>query len=186
MPVPAPRCAVLLSGGTDSAAAAAALLRDGWDVSAVWVDYGQPAAAAERQASSALASHFSVPWSALALPALRPAGSDGEITGRNDALVAAARGAAPGASLAIGVHAGTPYSDCSPDWAAAWQSLLDVQHGGAVRLLAPLLELSKAEVVALADGLGVPLPATYSCERAATPCLACRSCLDREAWLARA
>lgn len=182
----APRCAVLLSGGADSAAAMAALLRDGWDVRALWAEYGQPAAGAERRASGALARHYAVPWTPLDLPRLGPAAPDGEIAGRNDLLVAAARAAAPEASIAIGIHTGTPYADCSRDWALAWQALLDAQHGGAVRLLTPLVDLVKGEILALADGLGVPLSLTHSCERADTPCRACPSCLDREAGLARA
>lgn len=181
-----PRCAVLLSGGLDSAAATAALLSDGWHVRTLWANYRQPAASAERESSSALARHYDVPWTPLDLPLLAPAAADGEIAGRNDLLVAAARAAAPGDSIVIGIHAGSPYTDCSADWARAWQALLDVQHGGTVRLLTPLVGLVKAEVLALADHLGVPLALTHSCERADTPCRSCPSCLDREPRLARA
>jgi tRNA(Ile)-lysidine synthase TilS/MesJ len=53
---PASRCNVLLSGGIDSALVAFLLCRDGWSVQAMWVDYGQPAAGAERAATGSLLS----------------------------------------------------------------------------------------------------------------------------------
>lgn len=152
---------------------------------AVWVDYGQPAASAERQASKAIASHYGAPWAEVAVGGQRPP-ARGEFRGRNDLLVAAARAALPGASVAIGVHAGTGYADCSADWAHAWQALLDAQHTGSVALLAPLVGLTKGQVYALATALGAPVAVTYSCESAPVPCGRCSSCLDREAFDARA
>jgi 7-cyano-7-deazaguanine synthase len=169
---------VLLSGGVDSALVASLLLGDGWLVRALWVDYGQPAAPAERMASRALAVHYALEWQEAAVGGLMVP-PEGEIPGRNDLLVAAAHARAPGWSVAIGVHTEAPYPDCSREWLGAWQSVLDVQHHGVVALLAPLAGLSKPEVLALAHELQVPMTLTYSCERGPSPCGQCLSCRDR-------
>jgi 7-cyano-7-deazaguanine synthase len=170
--------AVLLSGGVDSALVLALLAADGRDASAVWIDYGQPAAAAEREASKAIASRYGAAWTELVVVGLVPP-SAGEFPGRNDMLVALAAAAAPGRSLAIGVHAGTGYADCSPSWIEEWRGLHAVQYHGTVRLLAPLADLTKVQVYALAHQLSVPTYLTHSCEASAVPCGYCSSCADR-------
>jgi 7-cyano-7-deazaguanine synthase len=101
-------------------------------------------------------------------------------------LVALGAAAAPGRSLAIGVHAGTGYADCSLPWVGEWQELLTVQHHGAICVLAPLAALTKVQVYALARQLGVPRTLTYSCEASAVPCGRCLSCADRRMFDARA
>jgi 7-cyano-7-deazaguanine synthase len=171
--------AVLLSGGVDSALVLALLAADGRKASAVWIDYGQPAAPAEREASKAIASRYGAAWTELVVIGLAPP-SAGEFPGRNDVLVALAAAAAPGRSLAVGVHAGSGYADCSPPWIEQWQGLLAVQYHGTVCLLAPLAHLTKVQVYALAHHVGVPTHLTYSCEAAAVPCGHCSSCADRQ------
>lgn len=181
---PRSRCGVLLSGGIDSALVVTLLTLSGWSVEALWVAYGQPAEKAERRASRALAQHFEVPWrEAIVRGVVVP--REGEIVGRNDLLVSAARACLPGSAIAIGVHSGTPYADCSEEWVGTWQALLDVQHSGTVSLLAPLAALDKPEIMALADTHAVPIDLTHSCERGNEPCQSCRSCLDRRAAVAR-
>lgn len=177
---PRRRCCILLSGGIDSALLASMLRRDGRAAQALWVDYGQPAALAEHAASRAVAAHYALDWqeSAVRGVTVRP---EGEIPGRNDLLVAVAQACLPRTSVAIGVHAGTPYPDCSADWVRSWQALLDAQHGGTVVLLAPFVGLQKMQVVALAREYGVPLGLTHSCESGNDPCGRCSSCRDRAA-----
>jgi len=179
-----PGVVVLLSGGVDSAVVLAMLSAGGHNASAVWVDYGQPAAAAEREASKAIASTYGIAWTELAVAGLVPPAA-GEFPGRNDMLVALAATAAAGRSVAIGVHAGTNYADCSPSWVEEWQGLLTVQYHGAVRMLAPLADLPKVQVYALARHLGVPIALTHSCEASAVPCGSCASCADRRMLDAR-
>lgn len=171
---------VLLSGGVDSAVVLALLFRSGHSPSALWVDYGQPAAEAERIASRALAARFHAPWHEAAVGGLAspPAG---EFPGRNDLLVALGAAFAGGGAVAVGVHAGTGYADCSPTWVNGWQAHLSSQHTGGM-LLAPLTEASKAEVLVMAEELGVPLELAHSCETGPTACGTCSSCADREAF----
>jgi len=175
-------CVVLLSGGIDSALVASLLRRDGWAIQAIWVGYGQPAASAERRASRAVAEHYGLLWREAVVRGIRvPA--EGEIPGRNDMLVTTARACVPGLSIAIGIHAGTAYPDCSPQWLHAWEQLLDVQRSGEIALLAPLAPLHKPQVLALARDCEVPVGLTYSCEAGPRPCGRCLSCQDRQAAL---
>ena len=106
----------------------------------------------------------------------------GEVTGRNAFLVFAAmtqmeRGAK---TLAIGIHSGTPYFDCGEDFVKYLQVMADGYTMGRLRILAPFLLWSKADVWAYCKAEGVPVSATYSCEGGdEQPCGSCLSCRDR-------
>ncbi|WP_366139795.1 7-cyano-7-deazaguanine synthase [uncultured Modestobacter sp.] len=169
---------VLLSGGVDSAVVLALLKRAGRAPAALWIDYGQPAATAELRASEALAGLYDAAWSRVDVHGLAPPAA-GEFPGRNDLLVATAGVFGGGAPVAIGVHAGTGYADCSPGWLHGWQAHLATQRPGEATLLAPLIDASKADVLALARELAVPTDLAYSCETSSEPCARCSSCMDR-------
>lgn len=177
MVTPTRRHIVLLSGGVDSAVVTASLANTA-HVQAVWLDYGQPAAGAEALASERVAEHYRVPLRQVTLPDVAPP-AGGEIPHRNDLLIATAAALYARCDVALGIHAGTGYSDCSPAWVAGWQTLFDLQYGGESAILTPLLQLSKNEVYTLAKDLRVPLELTHSCEVSSEPCGGCRSCLDR-------
>lgn len=172
------RCAVLLSGGLDSSTLLALLTRHGWEVEAIFVDYGQRAVREEREASRRMANRFSSAWSQVVFRGLTGLG-DGETRGRNDLLIACALSASSAPFVAIGTHRGSPYRDCSEPHATAWQLLLDNEYEGERRLLAPFLELDKAALLDLASHLSVPFESTRSCDRAGNPCGECPSCIER-------
>ena len=176
-----PRAWVLLSGGMDSATCLAFYLHAGFHVQCLHVDFGQLASRPESVASKRIAQHFDV-----LLTVLRWTPSTthlrGEIVGRNAFLLAGASmeiGHRHGV-LALGIHAGTRYYDCSPAFVTAMQVILDGYSGGRLRLGTPFLKWSKKEVVAYGRSEGVPFHLTYSCERnEKTPCGKCQSCRDR-------
>lgn len=75
------------------------------------------------------------------------------------------------------------YPDCTPEFMEAFQKVLEVgtkrgAEGSPVRIEAPLLRLSKGDIVREAVRLGVPLELTWSCysggERACGLCDSCR------------
>jgi 7-cyano-7-deazaguanine synthase len=169
---------VLLSGGVDSAVVLALLTRAERTPAALWIDYGQPAAIAELRASQAVAELYGAAWSRVDVRGLAPPAA-GEFPGRNDLFVAVAGVFGGGAPVAIGIHAGTGYADCSPGWLHSWQAHLVAQRPGKGTLLAPLIDASKADVLALARDLAVPTDLTYSCETGPEPCGRCSSCMDR-------
>jgi 7-cyano-7-deazaguanine synthase len=74
------------------------------------------------------------------------------------------------------------YPDCRPEYVAAFRRLSRLAtrrgvEGRPIRIEAPLLRLSKAEIVALGERLGVPWGLTWSCYAGGrTPCGRCDSC----------
>ncbi len=86
------------------------------------------------------------------------------------------------------------YPDCRPEYLAAFQTLADLAtragvEGEGPRFRAPLVELSKVQIVRKARELGVPVERTISCYDPAAdgkPCGRCDSCVMREAAIAEA
>jgi 7-cyano-7-deazaguanine synthase len=176
------RATVLLSGGIDSTTCLAYYCHEGFRVDALFVDYGQVAAKRELRAAKSVCRRFRVP-----LRAVKLAGAVGKrvglIVGRNAFLLfTAALERRGGVGLiAIGIHSGTRYRDCSPLFVREMQRVLDVCTGGAVQIAAPFLKWEKADIWTFARGMRVPLSLTYSCERGlAQPCGSCDSCSDLE------
>jgi 7-cyano-7-deazaguanine synthase len=168
---------VLFSGGIDSSLVALLLAESKPEL--VFVDYGQPAREAERRATETLAEGWGFRLSETRLSGLKV--GHGEITGRNSLLVHLGLCHRPDAQrIHIGIHAGTGYRDCSPDFVRLAQSSLDFHTGGTMRLSAPLLHLSKAEIVRLARSMELPFAMTHSCERGNRRCGKCPTCQDLE------
>ena len=90
-------------------------------------------------------------------------------------------------SLYIGVNAVdfSGYPDCRPEYVTAFQRLAEVAtkqavEGCPIKIQAPLLTLSKADIVRLGIQLKVPFEKTWSCYRGgAKACGRCDSCLLR-------
>lgn len=149
-------------------------------MSGVFFDFGQAARLYEEAAVRAMAAHLNVRLDVVRLPASGPRGA-GEQFGRNAFFVLAGaflqrhrRG-----SIAIGVHAGTPYYDCSEPFVKRLDTLLSELSDGELRLLAPFLHWRKAQIVEYFRSAGLPLHLTYSCEAGdSPPCGECSSCLD--------
>jgi 7-cyano-7-deazaguanine synthase len=176
---------ILSSGGIDSTAAAALAVAEKRDCTTMFVDYGQAAAKAEDRSSAGVADHYRLDRRVLTVSGL--SFGSGEIRGRNSFLVNAALLAFPAnsGSIVLGIHAGTGYRDCDPDFVALMQQSLDFHTGGTIALVAPFIDASKASLFAIAEDLKIPVELTFSCEAGSEPCGACQSCRDR-ASLARA
>jgi 7-cyano-7-deazaguanine synthase len=85
------------------------------------------------------------------------------------------------------------YPDCRPEfYRAAMETLrlgskLGTEYDVPIRVVTPLIELSKAEIVRLALRIGAPLQLTWSCYSAGpSPCGRCDSCLLRAKGFAEA
>ena len=170
---------VLASGGVDSSTLLWLAAAQGLTPTALFVDYGQPAAAAESGALTIICNKLSVPFRRVTYKGTRF--ESGEIRGRNAHLLHIALMEFPSRSgvVALGIHAGTGYADCSPEFMDLMQCSYEFHTRGAVIPVAPFLHWTKQEVFRLASKLKVPLPLTYSCEAGNTQCERCRSCLDR-------
>lgn len=178
----APEVLVLFSGGIDSSALLALYRRLRRPVAGLHVDYGQPAARHESMAAARISKVLDMPllgcrWNGI----IRKA--PGLIMGRNAFLLFAALMEAPSSTttIAIGIHSGTPYADCSSTFVDRMQLAFDV-YGSPIAIAAPFITWRKADIFAFAHEAGIPLDLTHSCESGGlTACGSCASCRDREA-----
>ncbi len=91
-------------------------------------------------------------------------------------------------ALFIGVHAQdySGYPDCRPEFISAFQAMATkgTKRGAEkdpIRIVAPLIGKTKAQIVSLGARLGVPFALTWSCYRGGkTPCGSCDSCRFRQ------
>jgi len=99
--------------------------------------------------------------------------------------------------LVLGVNAVdySGYPDCRPEYIDAFERMANlatkagVEGRTRIRIHAPLIRLTKAEIIRLGADLGVDFSITHSCydpDPAGRPCGACDSCLIRRRGFAEA
>ncbi len=77
------------------------------------------------------------------------------------------------------------YPDCRPEYIEAFQRVADLGtkrgvEGRPIKIVAPLINLTKAEIIKLGTEIGVPYEKTWSCYLGGEkPCGKCDSCLLR-------
>ncbi len=87
--------------------------------------------------------------------------------------------------LYYGAHhddwAGNAYPDCSQEFVDAMNHAIVEGTGGELRMEAPFVQWSKADIVKRGLELGVPYELTWSCyEGGEKPCGVCGTCIDRQ------
>jgi 7-cyano-7-deazaguanine synthase len=172
---------VLMSGGIDSAACAHLLISQAFKVSAVFVDYGQAASTSELRAANSMAGHLDIPLKVVKV-AYSKGFTTGELVGRNAFLAFTAFFllGAPKGLIAMGIHSGTPYYDCSNNFVEKMTTLFAEHTDGSTRFIAPFVDWSKRDIFDYSLKFSIPITQTYSCESGTTPpCGICASCADR-------
>ncbi len=209
---------MLLSGGLDSATTLAIAKREGFDCYALSFRYGQRHAAeldAARRVAKSLgaAKHVildidlrefggSALTDDIAVPKDRTPDSSIPVTyvpARNTIFLSFALAWAEvlGAQdIFIGVNAldYSGYPDCRPEYIAAFQQLADLAtkagvEGSRLRIHAPLIRMTKAEIIRKGTELGVDFDLTLSCydpSPAGKPCGHCDACQLRAKGFAEA
>ena len=208
---------ILLSGGLDSATTLAIAQRQGFACHAVSFDYGQrhrtelDAAARVAERLGAVEHRVMViDWGNIGGSALTdetiavPETETGGIPvtyvpARNTVFLALALGWAEvlGASdIFIGVNAVdySGYPDCRPEFIDAFERLANLAtkagtEGSRIRVHAPLIQLTKAQIIQRGLSLGVDYAQTVSCYQAddlGRACGRCDSCRLRKAGFAAA
>lgn len=195
---------VLLSGGLDSATCLAVARQRGFRCHALTFDYGQRSAieveAARRQALKQQAAEHQLlqlplgqfGGSALtdkniSVPELPTEGIPATyVPARNTIFLSHALAWAEiigAGAIFIGVNAldYSGYPDCRPEYIKKFQQLLDVAtragvEGRKISLEAPLIHMSKAEIIRAGTDLGVDYADTVSCYQAGEQGLACGQC----------
>lgn len=176
---PRPKAVVLLSGGVDSAVAAA-LYRDAFELIALTVEYGQPTA--EKLAALAIADWLEVTRKPLCrIPSFSATTEPSHyFPMRNLIFLAYAAQEAERCAakfLIVGCNADDhhDYWDCRSEFLSTMDEVLKPV---GITILAPLIFESKAGVVRIGLTLGVPFDKTMSCyrPRERTPCGECNAC----------
>ena len=206
------RAVLLLSGGLDSYTAGAIVRAEGHELYALSIRYGQTHAReidAARKVAKALgvARHLEldVPLSAFggsalvgdgAIPKDRPIITSEipstYVPARNTVFLSLALAWAEvvGASaIVIGVNAldYSGYPDCRPEYLRAFERVAALAtksgiEGQRLRVVAPLLDLSKADIIRRGISLGLDYGLTHSCYDPGAdgrPCGRCDSCVLR-------
>jgi 7-cyano-7-deazaguanine synthase len=208
-----PRAIVLLSGGLDSATCLRIAQSEGFDVLALSFDYGQRHrieldcasalvaryGAAEHRiekldfpaaAASALTDRTqSVPRHALGREPIPST----YVPARNTLFLAHALAWAEGAGardIFVGANAldYSGYPDCRPEFLEAFEAMANLgtragTEGRGFRVRAPLIAMTKADIVARASELGLDFALTTSCYDPGPrgeACGGCDACLLRE------
>jgi 7-cyano-7-deazaguanine synthase len=211
-------CVVLLSGGLDSYTAAAMLQAGGFDLYALTVQYGQrhvrEIEAARRVAAalgvrrrlelsvdlskvggSALTADIDVPKD-RAIDASIPVTY---VPARNTVFLSLALAWAEALGVRdIGIGANaldySGYPDCRPEYLRAFEAMANLAtkagvEGERFHVHAPLLQLTKAQIIRRGLELGVDYGLTHSCYDPlpdGRPCRRCDSCLLRARGFAEA
>jgi 7-cyano-7-deazaguanine synthase len=198
------RAVVLLSGGLDSATVLAVARHEGLECHALSLDYGQRHHA-ELDAARTVAERYgaaehrvmrldmgayagsALTDASIAVPESPTQGIPVTyVPARNTIMLALALGWAEvldADAIYIGVNAldYSGYPDCRPAFVHAFQALADVAtkravDGHRIHLRAPLIDLSKADIIRMGCRLGVDYSMTVSCYQATEAGLACGHC----------
>jgi len=203
------KAVLLLSGGLDSYTAGAMARREGYELYALTVRYGQVhhrevSAARDVARNLGVARHIELDvdlaafgGSTLVGDGAIPKDRDLEKPGipstyvpaRNTIFLSLALGWAEvldARALVLGVNAldYSGYPDCRPEYLAAFERLASLAtragvEGRSLEIKAPLLRLSKAEIIREGLALGLDYGLTHSCydpDPSGVPCQRCDSC----------
>lgn len=194
------KAVVLLSGGVDSSTALAIAGAEGFEVYAISFDYGQRnkieiGSAQEVAKASRVKEHrvFNIDLRSIGGSALTgdievPKHKEGQgvpvtyVPARNTIFLAIALAWAEvlGAeNIFIGANAMdySGYPDCRSEYMEAFEKLAGLGTvSGKVRIRAPLMHMTKAEIVAKGMSLGVDYSMTQSCYDPGADGTACREC----------
>jgi 7-cyano-7-deazaguanine synthase len=198
------RAVVLLSGGLDSATVLALARARGFECYALSVHYGQRHSAelaAARQIAAALGVRehrvmgvdlAGIGGSALTDPGMVIPESPSAgipityVPARNTLMLSLALGWAEvvgAADIFVGVNAVdySGYPDCRPEFIEAFENLARLAtkagvEGGHFKIQAPLITMSKADIIRAGTELGVNYSVTVSCYQAAADGAACGKC----------
>jgi 7-cyano-7-deazaguanine synthase len=213
------KAVLLLSGGLDSYTAGAIARRDGYDLYALTVRYGQVharevAAARDVAANLGVVTHLELEVNLAAfggsalvgegdIPKDRELEAPGipstYVPARNTIFLSLALGWAEvveAQAIVLGVNAldYSGYPDCRPEYLAAFERLAALAtragvEGQPLQIKAPLLQLSKADIIREGLSLGLDYGLTHSCYDpgpSGAPCGRCDSCRLRARGFAQA
>lgn len=191
---------LLLSGGIESSTLLYQLNQSekasSQSLRGLFIDYGQRAAKQEHRAASAIASQCQIPLTTLDMSKVGEQFRQEQekklhipIPHRNLvalslALSYASQHQAQSLYIAVNQDDLSAYPSADGDFLQQFRAIC--QTLGPIELKTPLVDMTKADIVALGTSLGVPYRDTYSCMLGYDrPCGHCSQCISRrEAFIA--
>ena len=204
-----PKAVVLLSGGLDSTVTLACSLRDGNETVALSLRYGQRHTR-ELDSAKAVAEHYGIMHAVIDIDLSKFRSSligssrdikkdrteigkdipDTYVPARNMIMMSVAAGLCESVDaemIYIGANSVdySGYPDCRKEFFVAFENMIGKgtkagAEGRPIKIMTPILELSKSEIVRLGKGLNAPLHLTWSCYSGGDKaCGRCDSCLLR-------
>jgi len=211
------KAVVLVSGGLDSATVLAMARADGYDCYALSMDYGQRHRIELDRAQKVATSSGAIEHRVVRIDIGNFGGSaltDQDINvpivesdeipityvpARNTVFLSVALGWAEvleASAIFIGANAVdySGYPDCRPEYIESFQTMANLAtkagvEGDTISIMAPLIDLTKAEIIQVGMVLGVDYSQTISCYNPRTDgkiCGECDSCRIRAAGFAAA
>lgn len=199
------RAVILLSGGLDSATTLAIARSSGFDCYCLSLDYGQRHRV-ELESAAKVASALGAKEHRVLNLALNDFGGSALTDERIDVPVEGVQGGIPvtyvparntimlslalawaevlgSRDIYVGVNAVdySGYPDCRPEYVAAFETMANLAtkagvEGAKLTIHAPLIDLTKAEIIRRGDALGVDYGITVSCYKANDQGHACGVC----------
>jgi len=201
------RGVLILSGGVDSTTLLYKMISDGYEVTALTFNYAQRHKK-EIECAKAIANRLDVVHRIVDLRTLASLLGDSALLGgkevpschyteeaakktvvpnRNMIMLSVAAGYAEAHEIPEVFYAAhkndcTIYPDCRPEFVQALRPAIRLATAWhPVELQAPLVDMSKAEIVRMGLALQVPYELTWSCYRGEErPCRTCPTCIERE------
>jgi len=173
------RSVLLLSGGLDSTACLDFLINKNYNVSPLYIDYGQVSNKREKSSAIKICNYYKLDLKVINISELPK--YSGEIIGRNALLLIMALMINNDFNglVSIGIHSGTSYRDCSAAFISSMQKIFDIYSDGKIQLYVPFLHWTKDEIWSYSLNNKIPINLTYSCELGLNqPCGKCISCSD--------
>ena len=206
------KAVVLVSGGLDSATVLAMAKADGYECYALSMDYGQRHRVELERAQKVSKTNGAVEHRVVRIDIGNFGGSaltDNDIDvptdeteeipvtyvpARNTVFLSVALGWAEvleASAIFIGANAVdySGYPDCRPEYIASFQAMANLAtkagvEGEAIQIKAPLIDLTKAQIIQTGVSLGVDYSQTISCynpDEEGNVCGECDSCRIRQA-----
>lgn len=201
---------VLMSGGMDSTLCAAIALSQGFEVAGMHLNYEQRTEAREERAFSEICDFYKIKKRLLidvsyfkqigssSLTEIEMQVSKADLDSnaiptsyvpfRNANILAISTSwaeAINASALFIGASQvdGSNYPDCRQSFFDAFQSAIDLgtKPESTIKIIIPLINMTKADIVREGAKLGIPFELTWSCyQNSDKPCGVCDSCALRE------
>lgn len=173
---------VLLSGGIDSTALLKYYLNLQYRTTSLFINYGHLSNSHEYNSAKKISDHYNIKIAKIDID-FHKKFSAGNILGRNLMLISNALTYFQNGTgtIAIGIHSGTEYNDCSNFFMESIKILFDLYSDGKIQVEAPFINMRKQEIWQYCIDNNVPVVLTYSCENGIVPsCGNCLSCKDKE------